>query len=154
MRGRLLEKGRMNLIRDHREEISYIPKEIQATKLPNVSQENVNWLELTSYMHLLWTGQEDKTCGKCSAPGHVKRQCRVVVSCDFCKTKSHTTMACRTYANFVREHPLTSSRKNTPEKFHDERNVEQEVARRVEIQLKRIQKEKDPIGKPPLPQPR
>ena len=150
----LPEKGTTNLTGNNMEEISYIPREIHSTRLPKVPEENVNQLELTSFMHLPWTGQEDKTCGKCGEQGHVRRQCRAIVSCDLCKTRLHATMACRTYTNFVREHLLTLSRKNTPEKFHNEQNVDQEVARRVEIQLRRMQKERDPIGEPPLPQPR
>ena len=138
----------------HMEEISYIPRESHSMRLPNITEENINQLNLTSYMHVPLAGQEGKTCGKCSGQGHVKRQCRTNISCDFCKTKSHAMMACRTYANFMKEHPLTSSRKNMPEKFHSERDVNQEVARRVEIKLKRWQKEMDPTGKPLLPQPK
>ena len=76
------------------------------------------------------------------------------MTCDFCKTRSHATLACRTYANFVKEHPLTSSRKNTPERFHNELDVNLEVARRVESELRKWQRESGPKGKPPLPQSR
>ena len=105
-------------------------------------------------MYLPLMGQEGKICGKCGEQGHMKRQCRANVTCDFCKTKSHAMMACRTYANFLKEHPLTSSRKNTPEKFQNEMDVDQEVARRVEKELKRWQREVGPVGKPSLPQSR
>ena len=84
----------------------------------------------------------------------MKRQCTANVACDFCKTKSHSTLACRTYANFVKEHPLTSSRKNTPGKFHNELDVNLEVAKRVELELHKWQREHEPKGKPPLLQPR
>ena len=84
----------------------------------------------------------------------MKRQCTANVACDFCKTRSHATLACRTYANFVKGHPLTSSRKNTPEKFHNEIDVNLEVARRVEMELRRWQGENGLKGKPPLPQSR
>ena len=151
---RIPQKGMRNTMGGHMEEISYIPRESHSMRLPNVMEENINQLDLTSYMHLPLEGQEVKMCSKCGGQGHVKRQCRTNVTCDFCKTKSHATMACRTYANFIKEHPLTSSGKNTPEKFHNERDVDQEVTRRVEIQLKRWQKEMGPTGKPPLPQPK
>ena len=151
---RIPEKEMRNPMGGIMEEISYIPRESHSMRLPNVMEENVNQLDLTSYMHLPLAGQEGKTCGKCGEQGHVKRQCRANVTCDFCKTKLHATMACRTYANFMKEHPLTSSRKNMPERLHNERDVDQEVVRRVEIKLKRWQKEMGPMGKPPLPQPK
>ena len=84
----------------------------------------------------------------------MKRQCTANVACDFCKARSHATLACRTYANFVKEHPLTSSRKNTLERFHNELDVNIEVARRVEFELRKWKRENGPKGKPPLPQSR
>ena len=78
---------------------------------------------------------QDKICDRCGEQGHLKRQCRTEVTCEFCKRRSHATLACRTYANFVREHPLTSSRKKNPEKFLKEIDVNQEVARHVKEEL-------------------
>ena len=101
----------------------------------NFTEGNVNQLDLTSYMQLPQVGQDSKICRKCSEQGHVKRQCLANMTCDFCKTRSHATLACRTYANFVKEHLLTSSRKNTPGRFHNEIDVNMEVARRVELDL-------------------
>ena len=151
---RILQNSIGNPIGGPMDEISYIPREPQSMRPPNFTEENVNQLDLTSYMHLPLMGQEGKICGKCGEQGHVKRQCRANVTCDFCKTKSHAMMACRTYANFLKEHPLTSSRKNTPEKFQNEMDMDQEVARRVEKELKRWQREVGPVGKPPFPQSR
>ena len=94
------------------DEISYIPRDSQMNRGPHFPEGNANQLDLTSYMQLPQAGQDSKICGKCSEQGHVKRQCTANVACDFCKTRSHATLACRTYANFVKEHPLTSSRKN------------------------------------------
>ena len=136
------------------DEISYISRESQSMRPPIFTEENVNQLDLTSYMQLPPVGQDSKICGKCGEQGHVKRQCTVNVACDFCKTRSHATLAFRTYANFVKEHPLTSSRKNTPEWFHNETDINQEVARRVEMELRRCEREDGPKGKPPLPQSR
>ena len=135
------------------EEMSYIPRE-QSIRPPNLTEDNVNPLDLASYMHLPTTGQDNKIYGKCGEQGHVKRQCRTNVVCDFCKTRSHATLACRTYANLVKEHPLMSSRKNTPEKFQTEIYVNQVLARRVEQELRKWQIEVGPTGKPPLPQAR
>ena len=143
-RHKLPERGMKNLMGNHMEEISYIPREPYSMRLPNVTKENANHLDLTSYMHLLLSGQENKACGKCGEQGHVKRQCRGNVTCKFCNMKSHSTRACRTYANFIREHPLMSSKRNTPEKFHNEWTVDQEMARRVEIKLRKWQNEMDP----------
>ena len=112
-------------------EISYIPREQQSMRPPNFMEDNVNPLDLTSYMHLPTVAQGNKICGKCGEQGHLKRQCKVNVVCNFCKIRSHATQVCITYANFVKEHPLMSSRKNTPQKFQREMDVNQEVARRV-----------------------
>ena len=120
----------------------------------NFTEGNVNQLDLTSYMQLPLVGQDSKICGKCGEQGHVKRQFLANVTCDFCKTRSHATLACRTYANFMKEYPLTSCRKNTPERFHNELDVNLEVARRVELELRKWQRESGPKGKPPLPQSR
>ena len=136
------------------DEISYIPRDSQSIRGQNFTEGNVNQLDLTSYMQLPPVGQDSKICGKCGEQGHVKRQCLANVTCDFCKTRSHATLACRTYANFMKEHPLTSSRKNTPERFHNELDVNLEVARRVELELRKWQRESGLKGKPPLPQSR
>ena len=134
------------------EEISYIPRESHSLRGQQFPEGNTNQLDFTSYMQLPSGEQDSKICGKCGEQGHVKRPCTANVACDFCKTKSHSTLACRTYANFVKEHPLTSSRKNTPEKFRNELDVNMEVAKRVEMELRKWQREHEPKGKPPLPQ--
>ena len=136
------------------DEISYIPRDSQSMRGQNFTEGNVNQLDLTSYMQLPSAGEDSKICGKCSEQGHVTRQCLANMTCDFCKTRSHATLAWRTYANFVKEHPLMSSRKNTPERFHNELDVNLEVARRVELELRKWQRESGPKGKPPLPQSR
>ena len=62
--------------------------------------------------------------------GHIKRMCKEEVYCRYCKAYTHATTACRTY-------PVTSSRKNTPEKRSLE-DIEREVSRRVQEEMKRI----------------
>ena len=149
-----IQSNARNIFAEPLEEISYIPRDPQLVRGQQPTEGNVNQLDLTLYMQLPSVEQDSKICGKCGEQGHVKRQCTANVACDFCKTKSHSTLACRTYANFVKEHPLMSSRKNTPEKFCNELDVNLEVAKRVEWELRKWQREHEPKGKPPLPKPR
>ena len=151
---RTFQNSVRNPLAEPLDEISYIPRDSQSMRGQNFTEGNVNQLDLTSYMQLPLVGQDSKICGKCGEQGHMKRQCLANVTCDFCKTRSHATLACRTYANFVKEHPLMSSRKNTPERFHNKLDVNLEVARRVELELRKWQRESGPKGKPPLPQSR
>ena len=83
----------------------------------------------TMYMNLPNTIQ-NKICGRCGLTGHIKRMCKEEVHCRYCKVYTHSTAACRTY-------PVTSSRKNTPEKRTSE-DIECEVSRRVQEEMRRI----------------
>ena len=134
---RMFQNNVRNPVAEPLDEISYIPRDSQSMRGQNFTEGNVNQLDLTSNMQLPQVGQDSKICGKCGEQGHVKRQCLAKVTCDFCKTRSHATLACRTYANFMKEHLLMSSRKNTPERFHNEIDVNMEVARRVELELRK-----------------
>ena len=153
-RKRTVQTNVRNTLTEPLEEISYIPRDSHSLRGQQFPEGITNQLDFTLYMQLPSGEQDSKICGKCGEQGHVKRQCTANVACDFCKTKSHSTLACRTYANFVKEHPLMSSRKNTPEKFRNELDVNMEVAKRVEMELRKWQREHEPKGKPPLPQPR
>ena len=88
----------------------------------------------TMYMNLL-NSMQNKTCGRCGLIGHIKKQCREDVYCKFCRNPSHSIKACRTYANFLRMDPMTSSRKNTPEKCTTE-DIDHEITRRVQQEMK------------------
>ena len=55
-----------------------------------------------------------RLCHRCGGEGHIRKYCSVNVHCDFCKSYSHHTSVCRSYANFVRAHPMASSRKTSP----------------------------------------
>ena len=90
----------------------------------------------TTYMNLP-NSIQNKTCGRCGLVGHIKKQCREEVYCKFCRNSSHSIRACRTYANFLRADPVTSSRKNTPEKRMTE-DIDREIAIRVQQEMKRI----------------
>ena len=83
----------------------------------------------TTYMTLP-NPMQNKICGRCGLMGHIKRMCKEEVYCRYCKAYTHATAACRTY-------PVTSSRKNTPEKRTVE-DIECEVSRRVQEEMKRI----------------
>ena len=83
----------------------------------------------TTYMNLP-NSMQNKICGRCGSMGHIKRMCKEEVYCRNCKAYTHSTTACRMY-------PVTSSRKNTPEKRTVE-DIEREVSRRVQEEVKRI----------------
>ena len=90
----------------------------------------------TMYMNLP-NSIQNKICGRCGLVGHIKKQCREDVYCKFCRNPSHSIKACRTYANFMQMDPITSSRKNTPEKGTTE-DIDREITRRVQQEMKRI----------------
>ena len=90
----------------------------------------------TTYMNLP-NSIQNKMCGRCGLVGHIKKQCREEVYCKFCRNSSHSIRACRTYANFLRVDPVTSSHKNTPEKRTSE-DIDREIAIRVQQEMKRI----------------
>ena len=83
----------------------------------------------TTYMNLP-NSMQNKICGRCGLMGHIKRMCKEEVYCKYCKIYTHLMTACRTY-------PVTSSRKNTPEKRTSE-DIEREVSRRVQEEMQRI----------------
>ena len=53
-------------------------------------------------------------CHRCGGEGHIRKYCSINVHCDFCKSYSHQTSVCRLYTNFVRAHPMASSRRASP----------------------------------------
>ena len=93
-----------------------------------INYDNVPWEgNDTSYLQLPNTRQQmgleqfslnDTTdiqlCHRCGGEGHIRKYCSINVHCDFCKSYSHHTSVCRSYANFVRTHPMASSRRSSP----------------------------------------
>ena len=93
-----------------------------------INYDNVQWEgNDTSYLQLPNTRQQvgleqfsmnDTTdirlCHRCGGEGHIRKYCNINVHCDFCKSYSHHTSVCRSYANFVRAHPMASSRRTSP----------------------------------------
>ena len=55
-----------------------------------------------------------RLCHRCGGEGHIRKYCSTNVYCEFCKSYSHDTSVCRSYANFMRAHPMTSSRRTSP----------------------------------------
>ena len=93
-------------------------------------QDNQQGLHNTTTYMTLPNSMQNKICGRCGLMGHVKRMCKEEVYCRYCKVYTHAAAACRTY-------PVTSSRKNTPEKRTVE-DIECEVSRRVQEEMRRI----------------
>ena len=93
-----------------------------------ITYDNMPWEgNDTSYLHLPNTRQQvgleqfsmnDTTdirlCHRCGGEGHIRKYCNINVHCDFCKSYSHHTSVCRSYANFVKAHPMASSRRTSP----------------------------------------
>ena len=52
-----------------------------------------------------------RLCHRCGGEGHIRKYCNINVHCNFCKSYSHHTSVCRSYANFVKAHPMASSRR-------------------------------------------
>ena len=92
---------------------------------PNIAAMTQEWqdrsraLNNTSYMQFpqqnrIATG-DDRICNRCGMQGHIRRQCQLQVAyCTFCNATSHTTGACRARAAFLRDNPVSSSRRTSP----------------------------------------
>ena len=66
-----------------------------------------------------------RLCHQCGGEGHIRKYCNVNVHCDFCKSYSHHTSVCRSYANFVRAHPMASSRRTSPTQLNKQMECSQ-----------------------------
>ena len=55
-----------------------------------------------------------RLCHRCGGEGHIRKFCNINIHCNFCKSYSHHTSVCRSYANFVWAHPMASSRRTSP----------------------------------------
>ena len=93
-----------------------------------INYDNMNWDgNNTSYMTLPVERQQTgvdhfpinestdiRLCYRCGEEGHVRKYCNTNIHCEFCKSYTHQTSVCRSYANFVRAHPMASSRRTSP----------------------------------------
>ena len=76
---------------------------------------NTSYLQFPQQSRI--TTGDDRTCNRCGMQGHIRRQCQLQVAyCTFCNATSHTTGACRARAAFVRDNPVSSSRRTSPNK--------------------------------------
>ena len=91
------------------QEISHICP-VEQVNAFNIEEPSVSYLQLP-------TGRavDPKLCSKCGKPGHWKKYCQATMWCRFCTSGTHSTHACRRYTNFVKDNPITSSRRTTPE---------------------------------------
>ena len=92
-----------------------------------INYDSMNWDgNNTSYMSLPLGRQQvvleqfsinDTTdirlCYRCGEEGHIRKYCNTNVHCEFCKLYTHHTSVCRSYANFMRAHPMASSRRTS-----------------------------------------
>ena len=89
-----------------------------------IHYDNMNWDgSNTSYMPLP-TGRQQmalkqfsindatyiRLCYRCGKEGHIRKYCKTNIHCEFCKSYTHHT----SYANFMRAHPMASSRRTSP----------------------------------------
>ena len=58
---------------------------------------------------------DPRVCSKCGNPGHWRKYCQSTTWCRFCTSGTHATRACKRYSNFVKDNPIASSRRTTPE---------------------------------------
>ena len=54
-----------------------------------------------------------RLCYRCGEEGHIRKYCNTNIHCEFCKSYTHHTSVCRSYANFMRAHPMASSRRTS-----------------------------------------
>ena len=65
------------------------------------------------------------------------------VHCEFCKSYTHHTSICRSYANFVRAHPMASSRRTSPTQLSRQEGGTQESNEGIVESNLRMQKEEN-----------
>ena len=54
-----------------------------------------------------------RLCYRCGEEGHIRKYCNTNIHCEFCKSYTHHTSVCRSYGNFMRAHPMASSRRTS-----------------------------------------
>ena len=125
-----------------------------------INYNNVPWDgNDTSYLQLPNTRQQTgleqfsmndmtdiRLCHRCGGEGHIRKYCSVNVHCDFCKSYSHHTSVCRSYANFVRAHPMTSSRRTSPAHANKQMDWTQPTVQTERMDTARQQKYDETIG--------
>ena len=72
-----------------------------------------------------------RLCYRCGEEGHIRKYCNANIHCKFCKLYTHHTSVCRSYANFMRAHPMASSRRTSPAKANGQQEWTQELNEEV-----------------------
>ena len=91
------------------QEISHISTGEQVN-IFNTEEPSMSYLQLPTRK----TQTDNRSCTKCGETGHWKHYCWASTWCKFCMSETHATQVCRSYANFVRDNPIASSRRTTP----------------------------------------
>ena len=84
-----------------------------------------------------------RLCYRCGGEGHVRKYCNINVHCEFCKSYTHHTSVCRSYANFVRAHPMASSRRTSPAQLSRQEEWAQEPNEGIVAGELRMQKDEN-----------
>ena len=84
-----------------------------------------------------------RLCYRCGGEGHIRKYCNINVHCEFCKSYTHHTSICRSYANLVRAHPMASSRRTSPTQPSRQEGGTQESNEGTEEGNLRMQKEEN-----------
>ena len=120
-----------------------------------INYDSINWdANNTSYMLLPSEKQQTipdamymndttdiRLCYRCREEGHIRKYCNVNIHCEFCKSYTHHTSICRSYANFVRAHPMASSRRTSPTQPSRQEGGTHEPNEEMEESNIRMQKE-------------
>ena len=72
-----------------------------------------------------------RLCYRCGEEGHIRKYCNTNIHCEFCKSYTHRTSVCRSYANFMRAHPMASSRRTSPAQTYRQQEWTQELNKEV-----------------------
>ena len=75
-----------------------------------------------------------RLCYRCGEEGHIRKYCNTNVHCEFCKSYTHHTSVCRSYANFVRAHPMASSRRTSPAQEWIQEPMEEAITSNIKAQ--------------------
>ena len=90
--------------------------------LPGEHLNVFNGEESVSYLQLpVKKKEENRFCTRCGEMGHGRRFCQANTWCKFCITDTHAMQACRKYEKFLKDNPITSSRRNTLVQVQEQR---------------------------------
>ena len=84
-----------------------------------------------------------RLCYRYGGEGHIRKYCNINIHCEFCKLYTHHTSVCRSYANFVRAHPMASSRRTSPTQPSRQEGGTQESNEGIVESNLRMQKEEN-----------